>query len=200
MGSLSLTTPGQKGLAKNEIIIPSPSYSIRNNCSLGRWMKSDGETEIGAELTFSLLHCENMYGDLGKAKSTYWLQVWGVSEQILEGRVAFCTYVKGRSLNLLSTSILEAVLNETNVGELLLKSTFQKQQNEYGVHYIVKFEQLPIEKTDPNIKKIQSLMVKKPIFLDTNIPETLFRTEDMTPDESMEKLERIRATIKANKN
>ena len=163
-------------------------------------MKSDGETEIGAELTFSLLHCENMYGDLGKAKSTYWLQVWGVSDQILEGRVAFCTYVKGRSLNLLSTSILEAVLNETNVGELLLKSTFQKQQNEYGVHYIVKFEQLPIEKTDPNIKKIQSLMVKKPIFLDTNIPETLFRTEDMTPDESMEKLERIRATIKANKN
>jgi hypothetical protein len=55
MGSLSLTTPGQKGLAKNEIIIPSPSYSIRNNCSLGRWMKSDGETEIGAELTFSVI-------------------------------------------------------------------------------------------------------------------------------------------------
>lgn len=199
MGSLSLTAPGQKGLAKAEIIIPSPSYSVRNNCSLGRWMKSDGETEIGAELIFSLLHCESMYGDLGKPKSTHWLQVWGISNQILAGRVAFCTYVKGRSLNLLSSSILEAVLEETKAGELLLKSTFQKQQNEYGVHYIIKFEQLPIEKTDPNIKKIQDLMAKKPIFLDTNIPETLFRTEDMTPNECVEKLANIRAEIKANK-
>jgi hypothetical protein len=36
--------------------------------------------------------------------------------------------------------------------------------------------------------------------MDTNIPETIFKTEAMTPDEAVENLENIRARIKANKN
>jgi hypothetical protein len=57
-----------------------------------------------------------------------------------------------------------------------------------------------MEKDDPKIKKIKDFMATKPILMDTNIPETIFKTEAMTPDEAVENLENIRARIKANKN
>jgi hypothetical protein len=197
---MTLTGKNQKSLVKGGFIVPVPTFSIRNNCSLGVWMKSDGESQITNELDFSLLHCENMYGDLGKAKSTHWLQVWGISDQVLNGAVVFCTYIKGRSLNHLGNSILEAVVNEKNIGELLLKSKFVRQTNDYGVHYTLSFEPVEMEKDDPKIKKIKDFMATKPILMDTNIPETIFKTEAMTPDEAVENLENIRARIKANKN
>lgn len=179
-------------LTKDLLFLPTPTYSIRNNCQMGLWLKYDGETRIGNELEFCLIHCQMMYGDLGKTKESYWLQLWGISDQILNGKVVFCTYVKGRSLSLLGNAVLEATLEQKNPLNLLFTSKFIRQSNEYGVYYIIGFEAIDLPADDPRPKMIAKFLESKPIFADTNIPTTLFPVGEMSAEECQHRLESIR--------
>lgn len=179
-------------ITKDLLFLPTPTYSIRNNCQMGLWLKSDGETRITNELEFCLIHCQMMYGDLGKTKESYWLQLWGISDQVLSGKVVFCTYVKGRSLNLLGNAVLEATLEQKNPSNLLFKSKFIRQSNEYGVHYIISFEATDLPEDDPRPKEIARFLESKPIFADTNIPPTLFPVGEMSGVECQQRLQSIR--------
>jgi hypothetical protein len=174
------------------LFLPMPTYSIRNNCQTGLWMKSDGETIIGNELEFCLVHCQMMYGDLGKTKSAYWVQVWAISEQIMNGKVIFCTYLKGRSLNLLGNAVLEASMDNQDLVNILFRSKFIRQNNEYGSHYIIGFESSVMAKDDPRHQAITRFLETNPVFIDTNIPPTLFPVNGMDGEECKQLLRSIR--------
>ncbi|MEB3191152.1 MAG: hypothetical protein VKL42_12495 [Snowella sp.] len=186
-------------ITKGGLILPELTYSIRNNCQIGQWVQSDGETTITNELSFCIVHLEQMYGDLGKTKGAHWVQLWGISDQVLKGQVVFCTYIKGRSLNLLGNKVLEAHIAEKGASDLLFKSKFIRQTNDYGVYYILGFETEELPAKDPKRKRIDDFLATNPIFLDKNIPPTLFATSDMTPEACAEYLKLIRAELKPPK-
>lgn len=180
------------------LILPPMTYSIRNNCQVGFWMQSDGETVIGKELSFCIVHIEQMYGDMGKTKGAHWVQLWGVSDQVLKGKVVFCTYIKGRSLNLLGNKVLEAAVEEKNRAELLFHSKFLAQSNEFGTHYILNFTTEDLPKNDIKRQQINDLLATNPLLLDTNIPPTLFATQGMDMEAQKGYLGEVRA-LRASK-
>lgn len=191
-----ITLTGKKRKTGESLYLPELTYSIRNNCQIGMWMQSDGETAITNELNFCIVHLESFYGDLGKTKGAHWLQLWGISDQVLNGKVIFCTYIKGRSLNLLGNKVLEATINEQSASDLLFKSKFLRQQNEYGIHYIIQFEMEQLPEKDPKRKLISDFLATNPVFTDNNIPNTLFPTLGRSTVECNELLSAIRNETK----
>ncbi|WLT40595.1 hypothetical protein NON20_26035 (plasmid) [Synechocystis sp. B12] len=115
----------------------------------------------------------------------------------MNGKVIFCTYLKGRSLNLLGNAVLEASMEEIASSDLLFKSKFIKQNNEYGTYYIVGFESLKMPQDDPKRQAITGFLKTNPIFIDTNIPRTLFPVNDMDTEECKQLLESIREEQKS---
>ena len=194
-----ITLVGKAKAKKDSLYLPELTYSIRNNCQIGMWMQSDGETPITNELNFCIVHLEGFYGDLGKTKGAHWLQLWGISDQVLNGKVIFCTYIKGRSLNLLGNKVLEATINEQSASDLLFKSKFLRQQNDYGTHYIIQFEMEQLPEKDSKRKLISDFLATNPVFTDNNIPSTLFPTLGRSTEECNKLLSGIRQEIKALK-
>lgn len=170
------------GLSKfdDSILVPYPAYAIRNNCKLGRWVKSDGETIISKSIDMAIIGIQPIFGDLGKTSACQWLQVWAVSPQILNGRSVFVTYVKKQSLTLLSNTLLEAALENKDSANCLFRAGFTGKSNEYGEYYILSFEQIELATDDPFSVKIAELCNRmgSQILTDSNLPNSLFHNED----------------------
>lgn len=175
------------------LILPSPSYAIRNNCQLGQWVKSDGVTPLGNKLDLSLVHLERMYGDLGKTKATHWLQLWAISPSICQERVVFVTYIKSIGLSILGNTILDCALGGKKGQDLIFKTSFTPKSNEYGSYFHLSFEMVERAEDDPKRQEIANFLASRPIFLDTNLPETLFPIGDRDQEELDLELDRRRA-------
>lgn len=170
------------GLSKldDSILVPFPTYGIRNNCKLGRWVKSDGETIIAKSIDMAIIGIQPLFGDMGKTSACSWLQVWGVSPQVLNGRSVFVTYVKKQSLSLLSNTLLEAALENKNSANCIFRTGFTSKSNEYGEYYILNFEQIELATDDPFSVKIAELCDRLSgiILTDSEKPTSLFHSED----------------------
>jgi hypothetical protein len=180
-GEVTYQTPFS--LAKSGLVLPSPSYSIRNNCQLGQWVKSDGVTPLGNKLDLSILHVERLFGDLGKTKNAHWLQVWAISPQVGNEKVVFVTYVKSLSLTVLGNTILDCALDGKAPEDLIFKTSFTPRSNEYGSYYSLSFDAQERPADDPKREEIKMFLANSPIFLDTNVPNTLFLVGNMTQEE-----------------
>jgi hypothetical protein len=181
------------GLAvSDDIVIPATAYSVRNNCQVGQWMKGDGITPLGPKLSFSPIYVVPFYGDLGKSKATHWLQVWGVSEQILNGKSVFVTYIKGQNQSSFGNLILEATLEGKQPQNVIIHSSFIQKSNEYGTYYTLHFELAERAEDDPMQEKIMMLIAGQPHLVDNNIPITLFPVEGV---ESLEEELDLRRTL-----
>lgn len=170
------------GLTKldNSILVPYPTYAIRNNCKLGRWVKSDGETIIAKSIDMAVIGIQPLFGDLGKTVACPWLQVWAVSPQVLNGRSIFVTYVKKQSLTLLSNTLLEAAIENKNSANCIFRTGFTSKSNEHGEYYILNFEQIELATDDPFSAKIAELCdrLSGQILTDSEKPTSLFHNED----------------------
>jgi hypothetical protein len=176
----------------NEILVPTTAYSVRNNCQIGQWMKGDGVTPLGPKLSFSPIQVVPFYGDLGKTKATHWLQVWAVSEQILNGKAIFVTYIKGQNQSSFGNLILEATLEGKQPQNVIVHSSFIQKSNEYGTYYNLHFEIADRAEDDPMQEKIMMLIASQPHLIDSNIPITLFPVEGV---ENLEEELDLRRTL-----
>lgn len=179
------------------LILPSPTYSIRNNCQLGQWVKSDGVTPLGNKLDLSILHVERLFGDLGKTKAAHWLQIWGISPSVCSEAVVFVTYVKSIGLTILGNTILDCALEGKNPADLIFKTTFTPRSNEYGSYFSLAFETTERAADDGKRQEIEQFLGTMPLFLDTNLPNTLFIAGDRDQEELETELAARRATRKA---
>lgn len=194
-GELTIKNPFS--IVKNGLIIPSPTYAIRNNCQLGQWMKSDGTTPLGNKLDLSILHIERLYGDLGKTKAAHWLQIWAISPQVCGEAVVFVTYVKSIGLTILGNTILDCALDGKNPADLIFKTTFTPRSNEYGSYFSLAFETTERAGDDPKRQEIEQFLSGCPLLMDTNLPSTLFIANDLDAGELEDELNRRRAERKA---
>lgn len=196
-GEITLSNPFSLATSKSNLILPSPSYSIRNNCQLGQWTKSDGVTILGNKLDMSILHVERLFGDLGKTRNAHWLQVWGISPQVCGEGVVFVTYVKSMSLTILGNTILDCALDGKNPEDLIFKTSFTPRSNEYGSYFTLAFDAQERDSDDPKREEINRFLGSIPTFLDTNVPNSLFLVGDMDQSELDAELAKRRAERKA---
>ncbi|BFM39939.1 hypothetical protein OLK001_18650 [Synechocystis sp. LKSZ1] len=157
-------------------------------------MRGDGVTPIGNKLSFSPIHVVPFYGDLGKTKATHWLQVWGVSEQVLSGKSVFVTYIKGQNQSSFGNMILEATLEGKQPQNIIIHSSFIQKSNEYGTYYTLGFEMADRAEDDPMQEKIALLIGSYPQLTDTNIPITLFPSNGLDQSQLDEELD-LRRTL-----
>jgi hypothetical protein len=176
----------------DELILPQPAYSIRNNCQLGQWMKSDGITPLGNKLEMGILNLVNYFGDLGKTRATNWIQVWGVSPQVCNEKIVFVTYVKGTSLTILGNTILDCALEEKNPSDIIFQASFQARSNEYGSYYTLNFEPKDRTKDDPMREKIQRFLGTPQVWTDVNLPATIFPSQGLDQNDLMTILQEAR--------
>ena len=162
-GEITLSNPfGGLAINNGGLILPSPNYSIRANCQVGGWRKSDGETPIngtGKKLDFGIVHCQPMYGDLGLTKAENWIQIWGVSDQVVPN-VVWVTYLKTQSLTLAANTMLELGIEGKRPEDVIFHSMFASKSSSGGSPYfIVTFETSEREANDPLREKIQDFLL-----------------------------------------
>lgn len=190
-GEITLVNP-YGGLTKSGLILPTPTYSIRNNCQLGQWVKSDGVTPLGKKLEMAILHTAGLFGDLGKTKASHWLQIWAISEAIGGGKIVFCTYVKGTSLTILGNTLLDAAMEGKGPQDITLESDFIPKSNEYGSYFTLGFTPKDRPQDDPKRSEIEEFLLSAPIFCDTNLPPTIFNCTGMAQEEMEAELDKRR--------
>lgn len=195
-GEITLSNPFSLATSEDNLILPSPSYSIRNNCQLGQWTKSDGVTIIGNKLDLSILHVERLFGDLGKTRNAHWLQVWGISPQVGNEKIVFVTYVKSLSLTILGNAILDCALEGKNPADLIFRTSFTPRSNEYGSYFSLAFETVDRAADDPKREAINRFLGSNPTFLDTNVPNSLFLVGSMDQAELDDELAKRRTDRK----
>lgn len=188
-GEITVQNPFSLDSLGESLVIPPCTYSIRNNCQLGQWVKSDGVTPLGNKLEMTILNLVPYFGDLGKTKASNWLQVWAISPSVGNNSVVFCTYIKGISLTILGNTVLDCAMEKKSPADVIFHTSFTPRSNEYGSYYTLAFEMDDRPADDPLREKIQLFLATPQQWVDTNLPPTMFPSEGMGVEELLEELQ-----------
>lgn len=126
---------------KNSIWLGDQPYAVRNDCQAGRWKVGDDDFR-DKSLEISVIKVAKFFGSLGKAKDTFWLQVWFVpapSCSCLPANTICITYLKTRSFSQFSAKITE-LLGEQDPAEGIFIGSFAKHSNDLGNYYSVQWD------------------------------------------------------------
>jgi hypothetical protein len=116
-------------------------YPIRNDCQAGQWKVGDDDFR-GKEIEISILKIARFFGSLGKARDTFWMQIWFVPAPTcssLPANTICLTYLKTRSLSQFSAKITE-LMGEQDPAEGIFRGSFAKHSNDLGNYYSVQWD------------------------------------------------------------
>ena len=126
---------------KNSIWLGDQPYAVRNDCQTGQWKIGDDDFR-GKEISISIIKVARFFGSLGKARDTFWLQVWFVPAPgcaQLPANTVCITYLKTRSFSQFSAKITE-LLGEQDPAEGIFTGSFAKHTNDLGNYYSVQWD------------------------------------------------------------
>lgn len=153
------------------IYLPDAPYSIRNDCSLGRWKVGDDDYRTN-QLEMSIIRVSKFFGSLGKATNIPWLQIWFIPVPGCKNfpqNTVCVTYLKTRSVSHFSQRVTELMESgEPALG--IFVGSFEKHSNDAGTYYSVKWgwrERQGQEEAD-QLQMIEDFLAEQPPLIDLN--------------------------------
>lgn len=174
-----------ESMNKNQINHFTPPYGIRNDCKLGTWKTSDTDYK-GNSLKISILETNTYYGKLGMTTGN-WVQIWFIAapgEKSIPQKTVCCTYIKGRSASSFSQKLIE-LCGENDPMDGIFTASFESHQSDLGKYYSLKWDWSARESEEEieQAKLIEAFLDTNPLFVDTNIPDTMVELTDSSPEQ-----------------
>lgn len=171
---------------KNSIWLGDQPYAVRNDCQAGQWKVGDDDFR-GKEIEVSIIKVARLFGSLGKAQNTFWLQIWFVPAPnclALPANTVCVTYLKTRSLSQFSQKITELLANgEPAKG--IFKGSFQKHSSDLGNYYSVTWDwrDRQTQEERDQLEQIAVFLQTQPVLIDLAATKRLISTEGLSPAE-----------------
>lgn len=191
-----LTVFGRK--PENAIFLADQPYAIRNDCQIGQWKVGDDNFR-GNSIQISIIKASRFFGNLGKARNTFWLQLWFVpapSCTVLPRNTVCVTYLKTRSLSEFFRRIIE-LMDAGEPAEGLFTGFFEKHSNELGTYYSVRWDwrDRKDELEEHQLQQIVEFMATDPILIDLAGTREMVCLEGLEPSEIQLLAESARAHL-----
>lgn len=171
---------------KNSIWLGDQPYARRNDCAAGQWKVGDDDFR-GKSLEISIIKVARFFGSLGKAKDTFWLQVWFVPAPgcaQLPPNTVCVTYLKTRSFSQFSQKITELLANGEPAEGIFIGS-FAKHSNDLGNYYSVVWDWR--SRTSPEEKEqlsaITDFLQSDPLLVDPVATRGMISTDSLSAAE-----------------
>ena len=136
---------------------------------------------------FRLSKLHDFFGSLGKAKDTFWLQVWFVpapSCQSLPANTICITYLKTRSLSQFSQKIAD-LMADGEPAEGIFVGSFAKHSNDLGNYYSVQWDWR--SRTTPEeveqLQQIVDFLQSDPLLVDSVATRGMIALEGLSASE-----------------
>lgn len=171
---------------KNSIWLGDQPYAVRNDCQAGQWKVGDDDFR-GKEIEVSIIKVARLFGSLGKAQNTFWLQIWFVPAPTciaLPENTVCVTYLKTRSLSQFSQKITELLANgEPAKG--IFKGSFQKHSSDLGNYYSVVWDwrDRQTQEEEDQLEQIAVFLQSQPTLIDLAATKSLISTDGLSPAE-----------------
>jgi len=192
---MNLTVFGVK--PTDSIFLPQSPYQVRNDCQIGQWKVGDDDFR-GNSIDVSIIRVSRMFGTLGKAVNTQWLQIWFIpapGEEKLPADTVCVTYIKTRSINSFAQKITELMTSgEPALG--VFTASFEKHSGELGTYYSVdwNWRERNTDAEKAQLEKIAQFLQAKPSLIDIG-NSALICTDGMTSEEIQMLVNSARAEV-----
>lgn len=125
----------------DSIFLADHPYAVRNDCQVGQWKIGDDDFR-GSTVEISIIRICRFFGNLGKSRNTFWLQLWFVPAPAtanLPRNTVCVSYLKTRSVSEFSRKIIE-LMDAGEPAEGIFTGSFAKHSSELGNYYSVRWD------------------------------------------------------------
>lgn len=181
---MTLTVFGRK--PKDAIFLGDQPFAVRNDCQVGQWKVGDDGFR-GNRIEISIVKAAKFFGSLGKAKDTFWLQLFFILAPGCKElpRDTICvTYLKTRSLGAFNQKIIE-LMDNGEPAEGIFIGSFLKHTNDYGNYFSVAWNWRSRETEDEKkqLEQIIAFMESRPLLYDLSATKGLIPLEGLSEPE-----------------